>query len=94
MYKFFLKLFTFFFKLLLKYHHDAYSQSDQSEAFLFQYKSIYIEYILYRQIIDEEADEPLKDPHLIGQADGLYLAGKFPAFFLEERPKERAIEAD
>lgn len=46
--------------------HDANGQSYQSKLLLFKNETKNLAYILDGKIVNEEADEPLEDPHLIG----------------------------
>jgi hypothetical protein len=69
----FLKLVNHPSKSLLKMHHHGNCQSDHGEAFFFEYKLKQFGDILDGEVVDEEANKPLEDPHLVRYAYPLDL---------------------
>jgi len=54
-------------------HHHSNCQSDHGEAFFFENKLKQFGDILDGEVVDEEANKPLEDPHLVRYAYPLDL---------------------
>jgi hypothetical protein len=46
-------------------YHDPNGQSNHAKFLLFEDEAKHFGNILYGKVVDEEADKPLEDPHLI-----------------------------
>lgn len=62
--------------------HDTNCQSHHGKFLLFEHESKNLADILDGKVINEEADEPLEDPHPIGQRNSLDLLSELLAFYL------------
>ena len=74
-------------------YHDSKCQSDHSEAFLFEDEAKQFGDILDWEVIDEEANKPLKYPHLVRYTNPFDLFSKILAFYSQQLPKEVAVES-
>ena len=61
-------------------YHDSSSQSNHSEAFLFEDEAQQFGDILDGEVVDEEADKPLEYPHLVRYANPFDLLSQILAF--------------